>query len=186
MSQTEVRWFGVQVLPRHEKLVAISLKNKEIQEFLPLYKTRRRWSDRIQEIEQPFFQGYVFCRINPLDRLPVLMTPGVIQFVGIHKEPLPIEDHEIASLQAVVRSGLPVMPWPFLRVGQRVRISEGSLRDLEGILIHVKGVQRLVVSMNLLQRSVAVEVDREWVEPVNPPRLRSAMPPADLKRPRYQ
>jgi transcription antitermination factor NusG len=170
MLAEERQWFAVRVRPRYEKLVATSLKNKEIEEFLPLYKVRRRWSDRLKELEKPLFHGYVFCRLNPIYRLPVLTTPGVIHFVGIDKEPIPIEESEIDGLRAIISSGLPALPWPFLRVGQRVRIERGPLQDVEGILAHVKGHHRLVVSVALLQRSVAVEIDREWAAPVNPTR----------------
>jgi transcription antitermination factor NusG len=180
MTLVQPQWFAIQVRPRYERFVATSLKGKDIEEFLPLYKVRRRWSDRLKELEKPLFHGYVFCRINPVYRLPVLTIPGVIQFVGIDKEPIPITGSEIEGLRAIVRSGLPALPWPFLRVGQKIRIEEGPLRDVEGILANVKGLHRLVVSVALLQRSVAVEIDREWAAPVNPTRAELV---AEQKRP---
>ena len=157
---------ALHVKQRSEKLVATALTSKGIEVFLPLYTARRRWSDRVKELQLPLFDGYVFSRLNLLHRMPVLTIPGVIQFVGIGKIPAPIEEAEIAALQSLVKSGLPAMPWPFLQVGQKVRVERGALRDVEGILLQVKGAHRLVLSVSLLQRSVAVEVDRDSVIPV--------------------
>ena len=120
----------------------------------------------MKDVQLPLFEGYVFCRMNLLHRMPALTIPGVIQFVGVGKIPAPIDEGEIIALQSVVRSGLPAMPWPFLRVGQRIRVEHGALRDLEGILLQAKGSHRLVVSVSLLQRSVAVEIDRDCVVPM--------------------
>ncbi len=165
-DQNNLVWVALQVKPRSEKLVAIALNSKEIEVFLPLYAARRRWSDRIKELQLPLFDGYVFCKLNLLHRMPALTIPGVIQFVGIGRTPVPIEEEEIVALQSVIKSGLPSMPWPFLQVGQKVRVEHGPLRDLEGILLQAKGSHRLVLSVSLLQRSVAVEVDRDCVVPV--------------------
>jgi transcriptional antiterminator RfaH len=165
-DQDNLFWVALQVRARSEKLVTSALTAKGIEVFLPLYSTRRRWSDRIKEVQLPLFDGYVFCRMDLQYRLPALTIPGVIQFVGVGKTPVPIEDGEIAALQAVMRSGLPSTPWPFLRVGQRIRVEHGPLRDLEGILLQAKGSHRLVLSVSLLQRSVAVEIDRDCVAPV--------------------
>ena len=166
VDQDNLFWVALQVRPRAEKLVAIALSSKGIEVFLPLYTARRRWSDRVKELQLPLFDGYVFCKMNLLYRMPVLTIPGVIQFVGIGKAPVPIEEAEIAALQSVMKSGLPSMPWPFLQVGQKVRVEHGPLRDLEGILLQAKGSHRLVLSVSLLQRSVAVEVDRDCVAPI--------------------
>ena len=133
---------------------------------MPLYTARRRWTDRVKELQLPLFDGYVFCKLNLLYRMPALTIPGVIQFVGIGKTPVPIGEEEILALQSVIKSGLPSMPWPYLKVGQKVRVEHGPLRDLEGILLQAKGSHRLVLSVSLLQRSVAVEVDRDCVAPV--------------------
>ena len=167
VAENNLVWLALQVKPRSEKLIATALSSKGIEPFLPLYTTRRRWSDRIKEVQLPLFDGYVFCKVDLRYRLPALTIPGVIQFVGIGKTPEPIEEHELADLQAVVRSGLPSMPWPFLKIGQRVRVEHGPLRDMEGILLQTKGSHRLVLSVSLLQRSVAVEVDRDCITPVN-------------------
>jgi transcription antitermination factor NusG len=161
-----LHWYAVQTRVQHEKMVAQALAGKGYEEFLPLYRCRRRWSDRIKELELPLFPGYVFCRFDVEQRLPILVTPGVQHIVGIGKVPLPVEEAEIAAIQSIVRTGLPAEPWPFLQVGQRVRIVSGPLEGLEGLLLAVKKPYRLVVSVTLLQRSVAVEIDSVWVTPL--------------------
>jgi transcription antitermination factor NusG len=105
--------------------------------------------------------------MNPLNRLPVLMTPGVIQIVGVGKTPIPVEEEEIAAIQRVGKSGLSTMPWPYLEVGHVVRIEEGPLHGLTGIVLKIKSGLKLVLSVSLLQRSVAVEIDRRWVGSTN-------------------
>lgn len=160
------QWFALRVKPRHEKATAWALHNKGYEEFLPQYRSRRRWSDRIKELDIPLFPGYVFCRFDPEDRLPVLTTPGVVSVIGMGKTPTPVEASEIVALQVVVQSGLQAQPWPFLEVGQAVRIELGPLAGLEGILTDFKNRQRLAVSVTLLQRSVAVEIERAWISPI--------------------
>jgi transcription antitermination factor NusG len=131
--------------------------------FLPTYKSQRQWSDRVKELEQPLFPGYLFCRFCFQDRGPLVMTPGVIQIVGNGKTPLPVADDEIEKIQLAVATEVPRQPWPFIEVGERVRVNYGSLSGLEGILINFKGSHRVVLSISLLQRSVAVEVDLAWL-----------------------
>src|SRR5216684_9122189 len=159
-------WFALQTRSRYENLVATLLRGKGYELFLPVYKSRRRWSDRIKELELPLFPGYLFCRFNPLDRFPILVTPGVMQVVGVGKIPIPVDDLEIAALETAIRSGLPRQPWPFLQIGQKVKIECKPLCGLEGILVEFKGRHRLVLSVTLLQRSVAVEVDDTWIRPI--------------------
>ncbi len=159
-------WYALQVRTRYEKSVATLLDGKGYKWFLPLYKRRRRWSDRIKEIELPLFPGYLFCRFDIQKRLPILKTPGVLLVVGTAKTPVPIDETEITAIQSLVKSGLPSQPWPFLQVGQRVRIDSGALCGLEGILLHFKGRHRIVLSVMLLQRSVAVEIDGAWVSSI--------------------
>ena len=163
----DVQWFALQVRSQHEKTVASTLREKGYEEFLPLCQIKRRWSDRVKRLEAPLFPGYVFCRFDVQKRLPILVTPGVHFIVGLGKIPFPIDNSEIAALQSIVKSGLAAEPWPFLKIGQRVRIGHGSLEGIEGILLKPKSSYRLVVSVTLLQRSVAVEVDRDWVVPVS-------------------
>ena len=156
-------WFAVQTRARYENFAAKQLGGRGYEVFLPFYQCQRRWSDRMQEFEMPLFPGYLFCRFNLLDRLPILTTPGVIQIVGIGKTPMPVDDQEVSALQAAVKAGLPRHPWPFLKVGERVRVEDGPLSGLEGVLLNFKGRYRVVLSVTLLQRSVAVEVESAWV-----------------------
>jgi len=157
-------WFALQVKSRHERVSALALRNKGYEEFLPLHRSRRRWADRVKVLPLPLFPGYVFCRFAPAERLPVLDTPGVYGVVCAGRIPAPIDEAEIGALQALIRSMAVAEPWPFLSVGARVRIAEGPLRGLHGILIQTKQQHRIVLSVSLLQRSVAVEVDSAWIE----------------------
>jgi len=162
------QWLALRVKSRSEKVVSTIARNKGFEEFLPVYECRQRWSDRLKSVEFPLFPGYVFCRLDPRHRLPLLTIPGVLQFVGIGKTPVPIDDEEIIAIQSAVKSGLSSEPWPFLEAGQRVRLEDGPLAGLEGFLVEVRKQYRVVVSVTLLKRSVAVEIDREWVAPLDP------------------
>ena len=159
-------WYALRVRSRSEQSAGAYLRNQGLEAFLPTYEDTRRWSDRLRRVELPLFPGYLFCRFDPLDRLPVLKAPGVIQVVGVAKRPVPVDDAEIAAVRMIVRSGLPRQPWPYLQVGQRVRIESGALSGLEGVLLSLKGEHRVVVSVTLLQRSVSLEIDVSWVRPI--------------------
>jgi transcription antitermination factor NusG len=165
-------WFALQVRTRQEASVAQQLTGQGYERFLPLYKLRKRWSDRIKEVSAPLFPGYLFCRFNPQDRLPILKTPGVIQIVGFNNGPAAVDEAEIRSIQTLATAGVAHQPWPFLAAGDRVRIESGPLLGLEGILIDVKRSHRLVLSVTLLQRSVAVEIDSALITAVGPTRTR--------------
>ena len=156
-------WFALTVRPRHEKTVAQILFNKRLEAFLPLYHARQRWSDRVKSVDLPLFPGYIFCRFDYAHRLPVLTTPGVTSLVGYAHVATPVGDGEIAGIQAILASGLPAQPWPYIRAGQLVRIERGALAGLEGVLIREKDSLRVIVSVELLRRAVAVEIDREMV-----------------------
>lgn len=171
-------WFVVRVRSNHERVAAAHLRDRGYEEFSPCWKTERRWSDRTKEMDQFLFPGYVFCRLDPLDRLPVLTAPGVVELVGFGKIPAEVPDHEIENVRRMVQSGLFVMPWPFLELGHRVLIERGPLAGVEGILEEVKGKCRLVVSVQLLQRSVSAEVDRNWIRPLPPVRSDRGASPA--------
>jgi len=159
-------WFALRVRSNSEKLAAIHLEARGFQPFVPMYRSRRSWSDRLKEIDLPLFPGYVFCQFVITNRFPIVSAPGVVYIVGTGKVPVAVDPTEIAAIQAITASGLPTQPWPFLRIGQIVRVERGSLRGLEGILTDVRKKHRLVVSLTLLQRSAAVEVDRDWVCPI--------------------
>jgi transcription antitermination factor NusG len=158
-----LNWFALQVRSRKESLVSAQLAGQGFECFLPTYKSSRKWSDRVKESEQPLFPGYLFCRFDFQSRRPLVVTPGVMQVVGIGKTPMPIADAEIEAIQLAQASGMPSQPWPYLEVGERVRVNYGTLTGLEGILINFKGNHRVVISVTLLQRSVAMEVDLAWV-----------------------
>jgi transcription antitermination factor NusG len=159
-------WYALWVRSRHEKTVAEVLTGKGFDTFLPVYRSRRRWSDRIQEVDLPLIPGYVFCRFDIHNRLPVLTTPGMVHIIGSGKTPQPVDEIEMQSLITAVRAGVHLQLWPFLKIGQRVVIEEGPLRSLEGVLVTTKGKDQLILSVSLLQRSVAVAVDRRWIRPL--------------------
>ena len=160
-------WFAVRVKTTHEKRVAAQLDQKGYEQFLPLYRDRRRWSDRVKEVELPLFPGYIFCRIDPNARLGLLKTPGVYRIVSIGNAPAPIDEHEIIAIQQAMSSGLCLRPHPYLSVGQRVRIDGGSFSGVEGLIVDVRRRDRLILSVSLLQRSLSLEIDSAWVTPVS-------------------
>jgi transcription antitermination factor NusG len=159
----QLPWYGIRTKHNHESAAASALELKGYEPYLPLYRCRRRWSDRVIESRVPHFPGYVFCRFDATRRLPILTTPGVISIVGFGKGPTPISESEIEAIQTVLRSGFPAEPCPFLHEGQCIRVNKGPLEGLEGLLLKKKSEWRMVVSITMLQRSVSVEIDREWV-----------------------
>ncbi len=163
MQVSEASWFAVQVRTRWECSIASLLAGKGYETLLPTYEVHKHGAGKQRHIQAPLFPGYVFCQFDVTKRLPILVTPGVIALVSRGKVPVPVESHEMAALQALVKSGLPAVPWPYVEVGQRVRIEDQSLRGLEGILLGFKGQQRLIVSVTLLQRAVSLEIDRARV-----------------------
>lgn len=171
---TRQPWFALNTKFRYEDFVATHLRGKGYEVFLPVYTARRRWSDRVKEVEVPLFPGYLFCRFDVMNRLPILSTPGMIQVVGFGKVPVPVEESEITAIQTAVGTDLAREPWPFSQIGQKARVEHGPLRGVEGILLSVKGGHRLVLSISLLQRSVAVEIDSAWVAPISQAKAVSA------------
>jgi len=159
-------WFALRVRSNYERIAGTHLRERGYEDFAPSYKIERRWSDRTKQIDQFLFPGYIFCRFDPNDRLPVLTVPGVVDLVGFGKMPEHIPDAEIERVRRMVESGLPVTPYPYVQVGQAVLIERGPLTGVEGILVDVRGRVRLVVSVNLLQRSVSAEVDRDSIRPI--------------------
>jgi transcription antitermination factor NusG len=159
-------WFAVHVRARWEQSTAKILTGKGYETLLPTYLSERQWGGRLRTVETPLFSGYVFCRFDVLKRLPILVTPGVVAIVSRGRVPVPVEQSEIAAIQTLVSSGAQAEPWPYLEVGERVRIEDTALRGVEGILVGLKGSRRVVISVSLLQRSVALEIDRALVIPV--------------------
>jgi len=156
-------WYALAVRPRFDKAVARTLQSKGYETVLPLYRKRLQEGARLRESELPLFPGYVCCRFDVRDRLPILTTPGVDRIFGPGNIPVPLSDVEVASLQAVIRAGLPLQPFPFVEAGQRVRIEGGALNGVEGIVMSLKETLRLVLSLTPLQRSVLLEVARDQV-----------------------
>jgi transcription antitermination factor NusG len=170
MNSRTIQWYALQVQTRLGSIASAALRGKGYEEFLPLYRSSRRWSDRVKQIDMPLFPGYMFCRFNPHDRLvPVLTTPGVIGILGAGKVPIPVDEEEIEAIRTIISSGLAARPWPYLAVGSKIYIEDGPLSGLEGIVANADKVDRLVVSVSLLQRSVAVQIDSNWARPVSNP-----------------
>ncbi len=159
-------WFAVRVRSNYERLASAALHEREYEEFLPLYLQRRRQDGRNREVEKPLFPGYVFARFDPRYLSPILSVPGVVHIVGAGRTPLAIPESEIDALMTVANSRLDAEPCPYLRAGQFVMIVKGPLAGVEGCLLRVKSQWRLIVSVTILQRSVGVEVDYDWVKPV--------------------
>jgi transcriptional antiterminator RfaH len=163
LSAQEFPWFAIRVRSNFEQATSAGLDGKGYKPFVPTYRVRRRSAGRVRQSDQPLFPGYVFCRFNMKKRLPILVTPGVVSILGFGGDPVPIPDHEIANIQTIVRSGLLAQPWPFLKLNQKVYMKHGPLAGMEGVVVQIKNDLRLVVSVSMLQRSVAVEIDRDWV-----------------------
>jgi hypothetical protein len=161
------RWFALQVRARSELMCALILHSKGYEEFLPLYRSNGN-SRFPNGCMLPLYPGYLFCRLNADAGGPILSTPGVIRIVGAGVDPSPISEEEIANVRLIVNSGCQAQIWPFLQVGQRVRLTLGPLAGLEGIVLRSKNSDRLVVSINVLHRSTAVEVDSRWVASASP------------------
>jgi transcription antitermination factor NusG len=156
-------WCAVRVRTRTERIAARALADKGYEPFVPLYQERVQWSDRKKTVDVPLIPGYVMCRFELDGKPPILLTPGVIDFVRFGGSIAIITHEEIAALTAVAHSGLPAKPVPYLNAGERVRIHSGLLSGMEGILVSARGKWRVVVSVDILCRSVAVEVDRDIV-----------------------
>lgn len=162
-------WFAVQVRAGREAFSAEHLQARGYDVFLPWYLEQRRWSDRVKRIKRALFDGYVFCRIPSPLHATIVTTPGVIRIVGNHDGPIAVPLDEIEALQRIAETRLSAQPCPFLHTGQRVRIQAGPLRGTEGIVLTIKNQHCLVVSVSLLQRSVAVEIQSAWIDTDEPP-----------------
>jgi transcription antitermination factor NusG len=165
-EQLAPSWYAVRVKSNCEQATSVAIRSRGYEEFLPLYRSRRRWSDRVREVQAPLFPGYVFVRLDPYNRLPILSLSGVVGIVSFAKVPAPIPDLEIEAVRRVLQTGTHCGPWPFLKAGQMIRIERGPLTGLEGTLLQVKNQYRLVISISILQRCVAVEVDQDTIRPI--------------------
>lgn len=159
----DARWYALYTRHQHEKTVAGMLEGKGFEVFLPLYAAAHRWQDRVKRLLLPLFPGYLFIRSAPDRRMHARITPGVIQLVPGDR-PIPIAQAEIEGLRQLEARRSAVQPHPFLKTGDWVRVKNGPLEGIEGILAHWKGGYRLVLSVDLLQQSAAVEIDASIVE----------------------
>jgi len=162
------RWYALQVRTRRERSTANLLSGRGYQVILPTFSTVQQRLGNSKAVVAPLFPGYVFCLFDANFRLPVLITPGVVAVVKRGSIPAAVEDWEMKTIERVVVSGVQSEPCPYLEAGQNVRIQNGPLCGLEGILITLKDRRRIVVSVSLLRRSVAVEIDRSQVCPIEP------------------
>lgn len=166
-------WYAVRVKSNRERIAAESLLGKGYSVCFPLYRDRNRRANGIKAVELPLFPGYVFCRFDVSKRLPILMAPGVVHIVSCGRIPQPVDEREMASVISIVESGLPLSPHPFLAVGQPVELDRGPLAGAVGVILEYADEERFVISVTLLQRSIAVKVDGNWISPVNPKRSES-------------
>jgi transcription antitermination factor NusG len=159
-------WYALYTCPRHEKCVAQQIEQRSMTCFLPLYRSVRRWKDRRKELELALFPGYVFVRLALRDRFRILQLPSAVRLVSFNGQPAVLPEAEIDQLRQRLARGGGVEPHPYLRVGRRVRVCGGPMQGLEGIIVRRKDRCRVVFSLDLIMRSMAVEVDESDVEPV--------------------
>jgi transcription antitermination factor NusG len=159
-------WYALAVKHQHENVVTSGLRDGGFEALLPVYKSVRKWSDRTKQIEAPVFPGYVFAHFPYDDRVRVLRIPAVRSIVSFNGKPAVLAPGELADIRAAVESKLPLRPWPFLKQGDRVLIERGPLKGLEATLIQEKDCLRLVISVEILQRAVAVEISPEMIVPL--------------------
>jgi len=169
----EPRWYVIYTSANHEKRVAVQIGQRSVEHFLPLYESVRRWKDRNMRLQLPLFPGYVFVRLALRDRLRVLEVSSVVRLVGFNGSPSALPDEEIEALKTASACGLRAEPHPFLTVGRRVRIKRGPFEGRQGILLRKKGTFRVVLSVEMIMRSIVVDVDAADVEPLPP--VKSAM-----------
>jgi transcription termination/antitermination protein NusG len=152
-------WYAVYTQANHEKRAAAEISRRGVESFLPLYRAVRCWSDRRVELEVPLFKSYVFVNFVLSDRLKVLQIPGVVRLVGFGGLPAPLPDDQMEALRAGLNGALCAQPHPYLTVGRRVKLKRGPLAGIEGVLLRRKGKFRVVISLNLIQRALSVDVD---------------------------
>jgi transcription antitermination factor NusG len=162
----ERRWYAAYTCANHEKSVAKQLEARSVEPFLPVYEKLSRWKDRRVKVQLPLFSGYVFVRMRLEEKLRVLQVPGLVRLVGFNGQPTPLADDEVEAMRNGLGEGVLAEPCPYLQVGRRVRIKSGALRGLEGVLLKKKHGYRFVLSLELIQRSIAVEVDAADLEAI--------------------
>ena len=165
MAASNLDWYAIRVKSRCEKMVSDQLQQKGYEQFLPMYWSRRVWSDRVKVLQMPLFSGYLFCRFDVDGRLPILQTPGVAYVVCNGQIPHAVDPIQIENIRAAVHSGQALQPWPQLEIGKKVRVEFGPLRGVQGTLLRYKSSTQLILGVDLMQRAIAVEVDESWVVP---------------------
>lgn len=165
-SATSLPWYAIHVRSNCEQLVYAGLEGRGYETFFPTFVKRTRSAGRVKDVRLPLFRSYLFCRLDVSHRLPVLMTPGVVQIVSRNRVPVPVPDEEINAVKNIVASDLPYEPGPAFSPGQHVVVQRGPLMGIQGVLLTTHGPNRLLVSTTLLQRSVVVDIDSSWVQPV--------------------
>jgi transcription antitermination factor NusG len=165
LEYDESRWYAAHTRANHEKRLAEQLAERSVEHFLPLYECVRRWKDRRVTLQLPLFPGYILVRIALREKMRVLQIPGVARLVGFNGSPVPLPDAEIDALREKLNRRVRAEPHPYLQAGRRVRVKTGPLEGFEGILVRRKHKYRIVVSISLIMRSIAVEVDLADVEP---------------------
>ncbi len=165
MSASSQEWYAIRVKSRCEKMVSDQLQQKGYEQFLPMYWSRRLWSDRVKVLQLPLFTGYLFCRFDIEKRLAILRTTGVVNIVGKGRVAVPVDPQQLEDVRLAVTCGQNVKPWASLEVGQRVRVELGPLRGVVGALVRYKNESQLILRVDLMQRAMAVEVAENWVVP---------------------
>lgn len=167
LDSTQALWYALYVRCNQENNVARSLSSRGVEHFLPCYRSRRRWQDRQVTLELPLFPGYVFVRLRLAERNQALSVPHVVSLVGTRSAPSALAEEEIANIKRGLEHGR-IEPHDYLNAGQRIVIIEGVMCGMEGILLRKQNGARVVVSLDSISRSFAVEVDANWVKPVTP------------------
>jgi transcription antitermination factor NusG len=152
-------WYALYTCPRHEKSVASQLAQRSLEFYLPVYRSIRRWNDRSRLLDMPLFPGYVFVHIPLREKLRVLSVNGAVRFVGVGTSPQALLDEDIEQIRQLLLAGKPMEPYPYMKTGSRVRVTRGPLEGAEGYVLRCKNACRIIVSVHLIQRSIAVELD---------------------------
>jgi len=156
---TQARWYAVYTCANHEKRAADQLASRSVEHFLPQFESVRRWKDRKVLLQMPLFPGYLFVHMASQERFRVLQVPGVVRLVGFNGSPTPMPEQELLRIREFLGQGWRAEPHPYLQAGRRARVVRGPLAGLEGIVLRRKNRNRLVLSFDLIQRSMAIEID---------------------------
>ena len=168
MMSKHKQWYALRVRSKQEGMAEAVLNGKGYHTFLPLYRSTRRWSDRTKVVHRPLFPGYLFCEFDVTQRAPVVTVRSIIQVVGFGQGPMPVDATELEQVRRAIGSGMSIESWRHLERGQLVQVQEGPLTGLEGIFVRYHGVNRIVLTLTLIQRSIAVELDAFGVTPIRP------------------